>query len=204
MFDLLGNGPYVITCCYQEAPRTGRHRDQIPYLYLKQEQQRRNIGGNVRKFEEEQDAEYIPQRMAVVWEAGETMQRAVAERDIGPPGDSASETKRRGTAHASKELKGLERLYQGRFAEKAKFRLDGFCPSCVPRVSHQSIRSYRGFKEAQASWVGGRSEVLSTPQLGTAQPEITKSPSFKHRKRPLPTLARSILQDVKSWYLSKL
>jgi hypothetical protein len=174
MLDLLGNGPYVITCCYQAASRIGHHRDQIPYLYLKQEQQRRNIGGNVRKFEEEQDAEYIPQRMAVVWEAEETMQRAVAEMDIAPPGDSASETKRKVTAHPSKELNGIERLYQGRFAEKAKFILDGFRPSPVPRVLHQSIRSYAVLSEDSrkhkpAGW-GGRLEVLSTPQLGTAQP----------------------------------
>jgi hypothetical protein len=77
----------------------------------------------------------------------------------------ACRDRRRETAPVSE---GIEEWIRGRFAEKAKFRLDGFWPSGVPRVLHQCTRRYGGFKEARTS-LGYLCEVLSTLQLGSAR-----------------------------------
>jgi hypothetical protein len=45
------------------------------------EQQKKNIGGEVRRFDKENDAEFLQLRMTAMWVAEETMHRAVAERD---------------------------------------------------------------------------------------------------------------------------
>jgi hypothetical protein len=54
--------------------------------------------------------------------AEETMHGAAAERDISP-GDSPRGAKRRETAPTSKNMKGIEEKYWGKFSEKATFRL---------------------------------------------------------------------------------
>jgi hypothetical protein len=41
----------------------------------------KRIQGTYRKFEEDQDADFVRMRMVVIWEAQETMERGVAERD---------------------------------------------------------------------------------------------------------------------------
>jgi hypothetical protein len=43
--------------------------------------QNKRIQGNYRKFEEDQDADFVRMRMVAMWEAQETMERGVSERD---------------------------------------------------------------------------------------------------------------------------
>jgi hypothetical protein len=64
-------------------PYTPLGPDQVNVLLLNvsEEQLRRGIAGEVRKLEEEVDEDYIPIRMIAIYEAEETMQRAVAERN---------------------------------------------------------------------------------------------------------------------------
>jgi hypothetical protein len=70
--------------------------------------------------------------------AEETIQRAVPERED-PLANSASGTKRRETAPASKEMKGNEELSQRKLIEKVMSRFVDFCHSRIPRVLRQCI-----------------------------------------------------------------
>jgi hypothetical protein len=80
------------------------------------------------------------------------MQHIVAERDDAS-GSSVQAYKRSETPRTRKVP-----------AEKAKIRLCGFCPSCITRVLHQYMKSYRGFRDGSARWARDDDNVLITPK----------------------------------------
>jgi hypothetical protein len=68
-----------------------------------EEQRRRGIAGEIRKFEEEVEVDYIPLRMISIHKAEEAMQRAITERD-NPTRFCAQAIKRRETARPSRGI----------------------------------------------------------------------------------------------------
>jgi hypothetical protein len=74
------------------------------------EQQRKNIDGQVKKFDEEKTADFLRLRMTAMGVAEDTMHRAVAERDE-PLSNSACGPKRREIALASQDMKRTEETY---------------------------------------------------------------------------------------------
>jgi hypothetical protein len=86
----------------------------VQWEIMFRETRQKGITREVRKFDDEANAEPLRMNMMAMWEAKETTQRAVSDRD-NPIAFLAWEIRWRETALPS----------NGGFAEKAKFELDG-------------------------------------------------------------------------------
>jgi hypothetical protein len=121
-----------------------RRFDPVEYASLVQwrntfqEMRKRDISGEIRKFDEEREGGFIRMRMIATWQAKDTMQCGASESDN--PSTFLARRLGGGKPNANKWNQEDEVDTQRKRMETV-----WFLPIMQSRVLHQSMRSHRGF-----------------------------------------------------------